>query len=461
MQVKNTPYQRLKNSPPGRFVRDNPLATTALTVGSAIVLAGGAAQSDTVARVAQYGVIPAVGAGMAVVGFAAAHDALVNDLGQRNGLAAAKLTAGSLSGLAGLQIVGWTYDIPGLDRALTGPMETLLEHGLAVAGAGVAGGGVAAGALAARSFGRAWSEKEHKGRHAALGVAAGLSSAAGLLGGGELIGRQYGVPGLERAFTGTVERLSTSPAAAVAGGALLVAGAGVLGYEAAENLRKGGNDLLTVAEGMGAVSAGLGGLELIGHGARVPALQGLLTNHGQTVGAGALAVSGLAVGRMAARDIGHNGLDVANSVGLGAAAVMVPGGLLWGAASLGLATEALSTGTQLGLGAGLAVSTVALGRGAVRSAREGNLGGAAMQGLIGAGTATSSLLITGDALGIEAITNLGQQLADKTVIPFTEHVLWPTAKFLYQNPVAGAAVLATGLGVYLYLKHQREATNGV
>lgn len=454
MQVKNTPYQMLKNSPPGRFVRENPLATGAVAVGASIVLAGGAAQSDTVARVAQYGVIPAVGAGMAVVGFAAAHDAVVNDIGQRNGLAAAKITAGSLTGLAGLQIVGWTYDIPVLNRALTGPLEALLDHGLAVAGAGVAGGGVAAGALAARSFGKALHEKEHKGRNAALGVAASLGSAAGLLGGGELIGRQYGIAGLDRAFSGTVEKLSTSPAAAVAGGALLVAGAGVLGAEAVANLRQGGNDLLTVAEGMGAVSAGLGGLELIGHGASVPALQGLLTNHGQTVGAAALTVSGLAVARMSLRDLSKNGLDFANSAGLGAAAVMVPGGLLWGASSLGLATEALSTGTQLGLGAGLALTSVALGKGAFLSAREGDVGGALFQGLIGAGTATGSLLITGDALGIEAITQVGQQLADKTIVPFTEHVLWPTARFLYQNPVAGAAVLATGLGIYLYMKHR-------
>lgn len=455
MQVKNTPYQQIKNSPAGRFVRHNKLATGAAAVGGAIVLAGGAAQSETVARVAQYGVIPAVGAGMAVVGFAAAHDAVVNDLGQRNGLAAAKIVGGTLSGLGGVQIVGMSYHIPLLDRALTGPLEALSDHGLAVLGGGVAGGGLAAGALAAREFKQA-ATGDHKARHAALGVAASLGSAGGLLGGGELIGRQYGIAGLDRAFTGTVETLSQSPVAAVAGGALLVAGAGVLGAEAAGNFQKGGNDLLTVAEGMGAVSAGLGGLELIGHGAGVQALQGLLTHHADTVGAAALTTGGLAIGRMALSDMRQHGLGLKNSLGLGSAAVMVPGGLMAGAGSLGLATDLLSRGTQLGLGAGLALTSVALGQGAVRSARAGDLGTAAFQGLVGAGTAASSLLVTGDALGIEAVSRLGERIADATVVPFTEHVLWPTARFLFQNPLAGAALLATGLGIYIYLRHRQQ-----
>lgn len=453
--LKNTPYQQIKNSPAGKFVRENKLATGAVALGGAIVLAGGAAQSDTVAKIAEYGVIPAVGAGMAVVGFAAAHDAIVNDLGQRNGLAAAKLTAGSLSGLAGLQIVGMSYAIPVLDRALTGPLEALSEHGLAVLGGGVAGGGIAAGALAAREFKQALTS-DHKARHAALGTAASLGSVGGLLGGGELIGRQYGIAGLDRALTGTVEKLSQSPAAAVAGGALLVAGAGVLGAEAVGNLKNGGHDLLTVAEGMGAVSAGLGGLELIGHGAKVPGLQGLLTHHGSTVGAAALTLSGLAVGRMALRGIQQNGLGLQNSLALGTAATMVPGGLLWGASSLGLPTSALSTGTQLGLGAGMALTSVALGKGAVRAAREGDVASAAFQGLAGAGTAAGSLLTVGDALGIQAISHLGEELAKHTIEPFTEHVLWPTARFLYQNPLAGAAILATGLGIYLYVKHKQQ-----
>ncbi|MCE7871179.1 hypothetical protein DYH09_12470 [bacterium CPR1] len=457
-QLKNTPYQRIKNSPPGRFVRENKLATGAVAVGGAIVLAGGAVQSTAVARVAEYGVIPAVGAGMAVVGFAAAHDAVVNDLGRRNGLAAAKLAAGTLSGLAGVQIVGMSYDIPVLERALTGPLEALSDHGLAVLGTGVAGGGVAAGVLAARQFKQAFGQSENRPRHAALGVAASLGSAGGLLGGTELIARQYGIAGLNRAFTGTVEHLAQSPAAAVGGGALLLAGAGVLGAEAVGNFRKGGNDLLTVAEGMGAVSAGLGGLELIGHGARVPALQGLLTHNADLVGSAALSVGGLAVGRLALKDAQGNGLGVKSSLALGAAAVMVPGGLMVGAESLGMmaAVDVLSRGTQLGLGAGLGLTTVALGKNAVQAARKGEVGSALFQGVVGAGTATGSLLVTGDALGIEAISRLGQKLADATIEPLAEHVLWPTARFLFENPVAGAAVLATGLGVYLYYKHRQS-----
>ncbi|MEW6282396.1 MAG: hypothetical protein AB1758_27560, partial [Candidatus Eremiobacterota bacterium] len=291
-ETKNTPYQRIKNSKVGRFVRENKLATGVGATGAAIVLAGGAASSEAVANAARYGVLPAVGAGLAVVSAAAAHDAVVNDLGQHNGRAALKLTAGTVGTLGGLQIVGACYEIPILDEALTGPLEFAFDNGLAVLGAGVAGGGLAAGVFAARNLKEAVSGGEHRVRKAALGVTGLAASASGLLGGAELIGRQYDIPGLNRAFTSTVEALSQSPAAAVAGGGLLVAGAGVLAGEAVQNFRKGGNDLLTVAESMGSVTAGLGGLELIGHGAGISALNGVLTHHADTVGSVALSAAG-------------------------------------------------------------------------------------------------------------------------------------------------------------------------
>ncbi|MBI3927140.1 MAG: hypothetical protein HY319_16510 [Armatimonadetes bacterium] len=449
---KNTPYQKIKNSALGKTVREHPVLTGVAATGAAITMAGGAAQSEAFANVARYGIVPAVAAGVATMGAAAVHDAIVNDLGEHNGRAAAKIGLGSVSALGGAQVVGACYDVPILEEALTGPLEVLFENGQAVLGAGVAAGGVAAGRYAVGRFQQAAADPAHRVRNGALGVGATVAAATGLLGGAELIGRNFEIPVMSRALTGTVEFLSETPAASVAGGAALLGGAAVLGKEAVDNFRRGGNDLLTAAEAMGAVTGALGGAQLAGYGLGLEATRGLLTDHADTVGSVALSVLGAGLVRTSARSLRQNGVTVGNSLGLSAGLAAVPGGVALAAQTLGLeqAAEVLGRGAGVAAGAGLGLAAYAFGQRAVDSAREGRPLSAVFHGSMAAASATTSLWAVGESLGIEAISRVGERIAEHTLEPLFEHVIAPTAEFLFENPVAGAVLLAVGVGGYLY-----------
>lgn len=454
----DTPYQRIKNSRVGRLVRENKVVTGLGAAGAAIVLAGGSVQSEAVANFARYAVVPAVGGGAALLGAAAVHDAVVNDLGTHNVRAAAKIGIGTTMALGGTQMVGLAYDIPILDEALTGVVEAAFDNGQAILGAGLVGGGIAAGRFAAGRFTEAFQNSDRRAVNLALGTGAGVASATALLGGGELIGRNFAVPGLDRALTSTVEFLSQTPAASVVGGVAMAGGAGVLATEAVRNFRNGGNDFLTVAEGMGAVTGALGGVQLAGHGLGLAATQGLLTDHADTLAGVAVAGFGAALARVSGRDALAHGVRPLNSLGLAAGAAMIPAGVGLTAHTLGLvgAAEFAGRGAAVGGGAGLGLAAFAFGKKAVESARAGRPATAAVQGVMSATSAVGGLYAIGEGLGIEAISRLGGKVAEVTVEPLFEHVLAPTAEFLFENPVAGAVVLAVGVGGYLYWKYRQQ-----
>jgi len=455
----NTPYQWLKNSRVGKLIRENKILSGVAALGASIVTAGGAAQSQGFAKIAEYGIVPAAAAGTALVGAALVHDGIVNDAGTSNLKAVTKISGGTIAALAGAQVVGSTYKIPVLDQALTWPVEKLCEYGGTVVGAGVAGGGVAAGVYAAKKLEEAVTDPEHRGRNAAIGVGSGLGSAAALLGGAELIGRDLEIAGLDKALTGTVQYLSKSPAAAVAGGALITAGAGVLASEAVENFKKGGNDLVTVAESMGSVTAGLGGIELAGHGLGIDAVKGLLTNNAATVGSVALSAGGAALLRMSVKDAKADGLGTGNSLGMTIGASMIPGGA---AAALEVhgaheAAEMALRGSGVVAGAGLGLTSFVLGRNSVKNLKNGKPGAAALYGAGSIAAGTGSLLTLGGSLKIEALKTAGEKLFENTLEPAFEHVIRPAAELLYNNPAAGAAVIAVGAGAYLFYRYHGKA----
>ena len=454
--LKNTPYQQIKNSPLGRFVRENKLVTTGATVGASIVVGGGAAQSSAFADVARYGIVPALGASVAIVGAAAVHDAVANDFGKHNLRAASKVAVGTTAALGGAQVVGMAYDIPVLDHALSGTLEKVFDNGLAIAGAGVIAGGVAAGRFAAGRAIAAANHAEHRAANVALAATGAGASGAAVLGGLEMIGRQYNIPGVEHVFTHTVDYLSQSAPAAVAAGTLLLAGSGVLVGEAIQNVRKGGNDLVTVAEGLGAVTAGMGGLELVGHGLQIEALEGVLTRHVDTVASAALAGAGVALTRVSADSIKENGLHIKNATGATAGAAMTLGGVSAGLGTFGLSPAAELAGRGAGVvgGLGLGAMTYVLGRDAIRDLRQGDLLHASARLAASGATATGSLLTVGESLNIPALTDAADTVAHATVIPLWNHVIEPAATFLFQNPVAGGAVIAVGVGAaYALYRH--------
>lgn len=456
--LKDTPYQKIKNSPIGRFVRENKALTTIAGVGSSIVVAGASYQSPAFEQVARYGIVPAVGAGVAIVGATAVHDAIVNDLGNHTGRGVGKMVGGSLAALGGAEVVGDTFGIPVLDRALSGTLEAMVNHGEALAGVAVAGGGLAAGRFALERFAAAARPGEHRAANALLGVTGSAAAVGGLLGGAELIGRQYGIAGLNHVFTGTIETLARTGTGAVSAGALLAAGSLVLAQEAVANVGKNGNGLVTVAEGMGAVTTGLGGAELVGHGLGIEALKGLFTQHLGVIGAAGLSSTGVAITADAVHSIRQNGLTPGNTTSSTTGATMTVGGLALAADTLGFnaAAHTLGHGSAVAAGLGLCGVTAALGRSAVQRFRKGDLVGGLATAAATPFTAATGLGLAGYGLGIDAMTRVAGEVFDHGVVPVFDHVIAPAARFLFENPVAGAVVLAAGVGAYAWYRHGKK-----
>lgn len=453
----NTPYQKLKQSKLGTVVRENKVLTGVAGTAGTVVLAGAAVQSPVFAKVAQYGIVPAAGLGLATVSALAAHDAVVNDLPERPFKGTAKLAAGVAGTLGGVEIVGHSLDIPLLKNALSTPLGKLVDNGQGVLGVAVAGGGLAAGKFALGRFQKA-VQGEARGRNLSLGVASGVTSAAATLGGVELIGRNFQVPVVDKALTGTIEALASGSAGAVLGGALLTGGAAQLASEAVGNFRRGGNDFVTLAEGMGAVTAGLGGVQLAGHGLGIQATEGLLTEHGALALGVALSGSGASALRTSLKDIKTSGLRPLNSLGLTAAAGLLPAGVGVAADSLGLqaASHFLGNLAFTGVGLGLGATSLALGRSTVNSARQGDLMNAAGLGLATAGAGAAGLASAGYGLQVPGLETAGRKLLSVTLEPFWDKIVAPSGQFLFSNPVAGGACLALGVGGYLAARYYHK-----
>jgi hypothetical protein len=322
----------------------------------------------------------------------------------------------------------------------------------------VVAGSVGAARFAVKRFEKAAESGEHRPANLLLGVTSATAAAGGGLGGLQLIGDQYHLPGLDHVFTRTIDALSHTGLGSVAGGGLLIGGAGVLAQEAVQNVRKGGNDVVTVAEGMGSVTAGLGGAELLGHGLGIKALEGLFTQHLPTIGAVGMSATGAALTRASLESVAHHGLTVKNTLGVTTGGSMAVGGLAIGADLFGLSSAAnlLGHGTALAAGLGFGAVTAALGRTAVDSFRSGDV---ATGGAAAAATtlsATAGLALVGEGLGITAITRLGEQVFNHAVVPLWDHAIEPAARFLFENPVAGAVVIAVGVGAYAWYRHHGE-----
>lgn len=453
-QPKQTPYRRVLNSKVGKLVRENRVATGASTVAAGAVIAGGAVKSDLVASVAEYGLVPAIGAGMAGLGVAAVHDAVVNDVGENNLKATAKIGVGTAATLGGLEIVGSTFDIPVMDEALTG---LVFDHGGALVGTGLIGGAALAGKFAAEQFSKV-KTSDNKAVPIAVGTGAATVGAAAGLGGAQLLGQDLGIAGLDQAFTKTIDVLSQSSAASVVGGSLLVGGAVVAGTQSAQKLASNGNDYASAALGLGAAAGGLGGVELAGHGLGLEATKGLFTENADLVGSLGAAAFGGAVARHAVRKMKSDGLSPGRALGLTAGATMAAGGL-------GYAVESLAgmnpftfmvSPTSVVAGAGLGVAAYAHGKEAVSAAKKGKLGTAFFHGAGAAATGAGSLYGVGHGLGLGVLESLGETVMDTTVRPLGEHVVGPALEFLFENPVIGGIGLALTVGGFAYKKLKEQ-----
>jgi hypothetical protein len=445
-----TPYRKFLDSKLGKAIKDHKFGTGATAVAATAVVAGGAAQSDTFANIARYGIVPAVGAGISAFGAAAVHDAVVNDVGENNLKATAKIAVGSAATLGGAEIVGGALDIPVLDEAFSG---VVFDHGQSLLGAGLLAGAGLAGKASVQQFKKA-AQGEQKAIPLAIGTGAAVGAAGAGLAGLEMVGRDLNIPVADRALTGTIEFLSQSSASAVAGGVLLASGAAVAGTQAVKNLtgQADGNDYATAAMAAGAAAGGLGGIELAGHGLGLEVTRGLFTDHADTVGSLSLSALGGAVASHAAGSIKEHGLTEGRALRLTTGAGMVGGGLSLAADSVGATAVAdiLLDGTSVAAGLGLGLSSYAFGKHAVEAAQKGKLGTTAFHGAAALASAAGGVTALGHGLGIDALEQVGEKIVEHTLEPLAEHVVGPTLEFLFENPVLGGLGLAAVVGGFAY-----------
>lgn len=176
-----TPYRALKEGlqAVADYSRDHEVAATAAVAGTGTAVAGYLAKGTawTGGKVAP----AALGAGIAALGGAAIHDALVNDVGRHPGAAADKLVLGTAAALAGTKVAGSALDVPVARDILTVP---------GVVGTGMAVGGVALARSASVRARREGLAERH--------IVVGTVGAAGVPGGLAVAAKGLGHPGIAR-----------------------------------------------------------------------------------------------------------------------------------------------------------------------------------------------------------------------------------------------------------------------
>lgn len=368
--------------------------------------------------------------------------------------ALAQTAGATVTGLGGAELVGRQFNIPGVNRALTKTVDFLGDNAQAVVGAGTLTGGAAAIKKGV---------DEIQEGNTLKGAAYAAGGGVALLGGTELIGRQFNIPIAKEALTGPAKAVFTSKGGmAIAGGAIALTGTGAVA-DGARRLTTGKgvlNDAIGVAEVTAGVTAASGGTTLVGMATGSEKLAAALPESAHFIGATAALGSAVALGKYTANSLRKDGLTFANaSTGTGTALAAL-GGVELIASKLGapVVDKAFTKGWKPVLGAGLAVTSFKLGAGAVAEAKDGNILNAAGQAGLSFMTAAGSAAVLGDALNIPVLDTFGK----KSLEFIGENVAQPVLEFAVKNPflTLGAVAVAGGAGAYAYYKNKDGKEEG-
>ncbi len=262
-----------------------------------------------------------VGAGAAAGGIAAGVSG-VNDITDgKTGKGAAKTAAGLVATLGGAELIGRQFNIPYVQKALTGPAQAIFtsKGGLGAAGVAIAGTGVAAAIDG--------TNRLLKGKgvvNDAIGVTEVTASIAAATGGASLVGVATGSEKLKQIFPQSVE---------IVGGVALAGAAYVVGKNAVQDGAKNGVTLSNTAKGTAAALLAVGSTHVLADKVGVTAVESVLKNQGyKTVAALGLGVASVKMGSSALKEIKDG--KPGNALGQGAGAVLA------GATSLGLVGSA-------------------------------------------------------------------------------------------------------------------------
>ncbi len=363
----------------------------------------------------------------------------------------AEALGATVAGLGGVELIGRQYNVPYAKEALSASADFMSDNAMAMGGsAAVAGGAFAI----KKGVDEMMDGKMLKGGAIAAG------GAVGVLGGAELVGRQFNIPVMKEALTGPAKAIFTSKAGlAASGGAVALTGAGA----AIDGVRRLStqtgilNDVIGVAEVTAGITAATGGASLIGLATGNDKLKSALANNMEFVGAAAALGSAAALGKYTVNSVKEDGLGLINTATGTGAALAALGGVELAASQLGVAglDKVFSKGWQPVLGVGLGAAAYKLGSNAVSEFKEGNMGNAAGQAGLSFMSGAGSAALIGESLNIPIIGKMGS----KTIEIVGEKILSPVFEFAVKNPVLtlGAVAIAGGAGAYAYYSKDAEA----
>lgn len=364
--------------------------------------------------------------------------------------AIAETGGAAVAGLGAVELVGRQYDIPVAREALTKTGKFLGDNVMAV------GGGLAAagGAYAIKK-----GVEEISEGNTGKGAAIAAGGAVGLLGGTELIGRQFNIPVMKEALTGAPKALFASKGGKVVSGAAI----GLTGVGAAADgvrrLTTGKglvNDAIGVAELTAGITAATGGTSLVGMAVGSEKLTRALPESMEFVGAAAALGTAAALGKHTLDSVKKDGVTLLNSATGTGAALAALGGVQLVADKLGVAVadKAFKKGWEPVLGLGLGAASYKLGSNAVREAKDGNMLNAAGQAGLAFATGAGSAAVLGHALHIPVLDTFGS----KSLEFIGEKVVSPVGEFAVKNPwlTLGALAVAGGAGAYAYYHNKDD-----
>lgn len=343
-------------------------------------------------------------------------EALENFEEGNSALAFAEAGGAAIAGLGGAELIGRQYNIPGVKRALSGPAEFAAKNVKAVMGGAAAIGG----GLAITSGVTDVKENFGLNKETAIGAGKILGGTAGVLGGAELIGRQYNIPVMKQALTGTVKAIFTSKAGLVgAGGIVSASGAGALYYGGDKLLTGKGveNDLIGAAALTAGVAGATGGASIIGFATGSEKLMRAFPESLQVMGGVALTGGGVAAGKYAVENFSEEGHNFKNTAAAAGAVALGLGGVEMIGSKLGIpgANAAFEKGAKPLAGAALiAASKLGAEFTAEDMAKNGTTLINAATGTASAAGAIGGLNLIANGVGIkggQAIFNKGYETA--------------------------------------------------
>lgn len=345
-------------------------------------------------------------------------------------------------GLGGVELVGRQFNIKYADRALSATGEFLGKNSLAIVGAGASAGG----AYAIKS-----GVDDIKDGKKVLGTAKVAAGSVGVLGGVELVGRQFNIPIAREALTGVPKRLlSTGVGLTAAGGAIALTG-GAAAVDGVRRMTTGKgivNDAIGVAELTAGTAAITGGASVIGIATKSEALKSVFPKTVDVIGGVALGAGAVALGKHTANSIKEKGLTVGSAATGTASALAALGSTQVLANKFGVPVldKAISKTWQPVVAVGLGVAAFKLGKDAISESKENVTNGLGK----GAGALVlggASAAIAGKALNIPVLNTMGEK-----VLTTAGKVVEPVVEFAVKNPgkTLAAVAVAGGVGAYMY-----------